>query len=96
MPTTYDPKIMEEHSRNMDQSAKITAVLYSGAGVVVGFALGAGLFHVGLLKVISTLAAGAVGGYTGYRYGKVRTTELRSQAQTSLCLAEIERNTRRV
>ena len=95
MATTYNPEIMEEHSRNMDQSAKITATLFSVAGVLIGFALGASLFSVGLLRTVGTLAGGAVGGYAGFRYGSVRATELRSKAQTSLCLAEIERNTRK-
>ncbi len=96
MSTTYDPKVFEEHSRNMYQSAKMTMALFPVGGVLVGFALGAGLVCCGLLKAAATLAGGGLGGYAAYRYGLVRATEIRSQAQTSMCLAEIERNTRKV
>lgn len=93
--TNYDPKIFEANSRNMDQSARMTVLLYPVGGVLVGFALGAGVVCCGLLKAAATLAGGAVGGYSAYRYGLVRATEIRSQAQTAMCLAEIERNTRK-
>lgn len=94
MSATYDPKIFEQNSRNMDQSAKMSVLLYPVGGVLIGFALGAGVVCCGLIKAAATLAGGAAGGYSGYRYGLVRATELRSQAQTAMCLAEIERNTR--
>jgi hypothetical protein len=92
---TYDPKIFEENSRNMDQTAKMNVLLYPVGGVLIGFGLGAGVVCCGLLKAAATLAGGAAGGFSGYRYGLVRGTELRSQAQVALCLAEIERNTRK-
>jgi hypothetical protein len=79
----------------MYQSAKMTVLLFPVGGALVGFALGAGVVCCGLLKAAVTLAGGAAGGYAAYRYGLVRATELRSQAQTSMCLAEIERNTRK-
>lgn len=95
MPKTYDPKIFEEYGRNMEQSAKMAKFLFPVGGVLVGFSLGAGvLVASGLLKAAATLAGGAAGGYVGYRYGIVRATVLRNDAQASLCLAEIERNTR--
>jgi hypothetical protein len=93
--STYDPKIFEENSRNMNQSAKMNLLLYPVGGVLIGFGLGAGVVCCGLLKAAATLAGGAAGGFSGYRYGLVRGTELRSQAQVALCLAEIERNTRK-
>ena len=92
---TYDPKIFEENSRNMDQTAKMNVLLFPIGGVLIGFGLGAGVVCCGLLKAAATLAGGAAGGFSGYRYGLVRGTELRSQAQAALCLAEIERNTRK-
>ncbi|MBK1634021.1 hypothetical protein CKO31_25540 [Thiohalocapsa halophila] len=95
MATSYDPKIFEDYSRNVHQSAKLMAALYPVAGTLLGFALGANLVCCGLLKAVGTLAGGAVGGYAGHRYGLVRATEMRAQSQTSMCLAEIERNTRR-
>ncbi|GEM_PF-3859843 len=93
-PRTYDSKVFEENSRNMDQAAKMNMLLYPVGGVLIGFGLGAGVVCCGLLKALATLAGGAAGGYSGYRYGYVRGTELRTQAQAALCLAEIERNTR--
>lgn len=95
MTTTYDPKIFEKNSRNMDQSAKMNVLLYPIGGALIGFGLGAGVVCCGLLKAAATLAGGAAGGYSGYRYGVVRGTELRTQAQAALCLAQIERNTRK-
>lgn len=91
----YDPKIFEENSRNMDQAAKMNMLLYPIGGVLIGFGLGAGVVCCGLLKAAATLAGGVAGGYSGYRYGVVRGTELRTQAQAALCLAAIERNTRK-
>jgi uncharacterized protein YcfJ len=70
-------------------------VLYPVGGTLLGFALSANVVCCGLLKAMATLAGGAAGGYAGHRYGQVRATELRAQSQTSMCLAEIERNTRK-
>ncbi|MGB5736824.1 MAG: hypothetical protein WBM40_20525 [Thiohalocapsa sp.] len=95
MATSYDPKIFEEYSRNVRQSAKFMVVLYPLGGALLGFGLGANLVCCGLLKAAATLAGGAAGGYAGHRFGLVRATEMRAQSQTSMCLAEIERNTRR-
>ncbi len=92
---TYDASIFEKNSRNMDQTAKMNLLLYPVGGVLIGFGLGAGVVCCGLLKAAATLAGGAAGGFSGYRYGLVRGTELRTQAQAALCLAEIERNTRK-
>lgn len=92
---TYDPKIFEENSRNMEKAAKMNVLLYPVGGILIGFGLGAGMVTAGMFKAVATLYGGAVGGYAGYRYGKVRGTELRTQAQAALCLAEIERNTRK-
>ncbi len=94
MATSYDSKIFEEYSRNVYQSAKLMAVLYPVGGALLGFSLGANLVCCGLLKAVATLAGGGVGGYAGHRYGLVRATEMRAQSQNSMCLAEIERNTR--
>jgi hypothetical protein len=90
----YDSKVFEENSRNMDKAARVNMLLYPVGGVLIGFGLGAGVVCCGMLKAVATLYGGAAGGYAGYRYGLVRATELRSQAQSALCLAEIERNTR--
>lgn len=95
MTDTYDPKIFEQNSRNMNQSAKMNVLIYPVGGALIGFGLGASLVCCGLLKAAATLVGGAVGGYSAYRYGLVRGTELRTQAQAALCLAQIERNSRK-
>jgi uncharacterized protein YcfJ len=97
MATTYDydPRVFEEYSRNVLQSAKLMAALYPVGGALLGFGLGANLVCCGLLKTVATLAGGVAGGYAGHRYGMVRATEMRAQSQTAMCLAQVERNTRR-
>lgn len=95
MTNTYDPKVFEENSQNMDKAAKMNVLLYPVGGALIGFGLGAGVVCCGMLKTLATLIGGAAGGYSGYRYGVVRGTELRTQAQAALCLAEIERNSRK-
>ena len=95
MTDAYDPKVFEANSRNMDQTAKVNVLIYPVGGLLIGFGLGASAVCCGLLKAASTLAGGAIGGIMGYRYGLVRGTVLRTQAQAALCLAEIERNTRK-
>jgi putative effector of murein hydrolase len=94
MSTAYDPKVFAENYRNTDQSAKMMVALFPVAGTLLGFALGANVVCCGLFKAVTTLAGGAAGGYAGHRYGLVRAAETRTQAQTAMCLAEIERNTR--
>jgi uncharacterized protein YcfJ len=79
----------------MYRSARLTQLLFSIIGALVGLALGAGVFHRALLRMIGTLAGGAAGGFAGFRYGGVRATEIRAKAQAAMCLAEIEQNTRR-
>lgn len=95
MSMSYDPKIFRDYGQSMYHSARLTQLLFATIGTLVGLALGAGVFHRSLLKVIGTLAGGAVGGFTGFRYGGVRATEIRAKAQAAMCLAEIEQNTKR-
>lgn len=95
MSMDYDPTVFRDYSRSMYRSARLTQLLFLTIGTLVGLALGAGVFHRSLLKVIGTLVGGAVGGFTGLRYGDVRATEIRAKAQAAMCLAEIEQHTRR-
>ncbi len=94
MSMNYDPTIFRDYGRSMYRSARLTQLLFSAIGTLLGLALGAGVFHRSLLRVIGTLAGGAVGGFTGFRYGGVRATEIRAKAQAAMCLAEIEQNTK--
>ncbi len=89
MSVTYNPKVLEKNSKQMYWSADVATVLLPVVGVAVG-----GMLGYALLKSVGALAGGALGGYLGLQYSDVKATALRSQAQTALCLAEIEKNTR--
>lgn len=94
MSVGYDPNVIEKYSASMYQSADRTATMFPVVGVLLGVAVGANLLNYGLLKAIGAVVGGGAGGYLGYRYDITKSMALRSQAQSALCLAEIERNTR--
>jgi len=90
MPVNYNPEVMEKSSQHMYWSADITALVWPAIGVLLGGSIG-----YGIAKTVGALAGGAAGGYIGLQYGESKATALRGQAQTALCLAEIEKNTRK-
>jgi len=94
MSIEYDPQEMEKNGHHLYWAATVTSALYPVVGIVVGSAIGFSLFKLTLLKAAGAVGGGFIGGYLGDRQGNVKATEMRAQAQSALCLAEIERNTR--
>jgi len=90
MSVDYDPKVLKKHSKNLYWSADLTTIIFPVLGIIVGGSVGYGMF-----KLVGAAAGAAIGGYAGLRYGDNQATQMRSQAQTSLCMAQIEENTRK-
>lgn len=94
--TTYDPSIIQEFADRLYRRAGsivFTWTLGLGLiGAVIGGAVGSALRSEGLLLWAGVGAF--VLGIIGYQMGSERAFALRLQAQTALCQAQIEANTR--
>ncbi len=89
MDTRYDEKIIQEFADGLYQQADSVAGMYALVGAVIGG--GPGFFVHG---IIGLLAGVVLLGGLGYVLGRDRGFALKLQAQTALCQAQIERNTR--
>ncbi|MFI4920306.1 MAG: hypothetical protein ACHQAZ_01540 [Gammaproteobacteria bacterium] len=90
----YDKKIIEQFADKLYKRANSTIITYAFLGVLVGLFLGLAAFGVtksGLLFLLSLV----VSGFIGYAIGSDKAFNLKFQAQSALCLAEIETNTRK-
>jgi hypothetical protein len=89
--TAYDFSIIQKFADRLYRQASTVIAIYTFFGIVIGFTggyvVGDG-FGLGLLGAI-------LFGLLGFWLGRERAFQLKLQAQTALCQAKIEENTRR-
>jgi hypothetical protein len=85
----YDPKVIHRFADDLYSRAGTIVVIYTIIFAVVGIAAGA-VAYAKMGAMLGGLFAAAVGFYIGQQ----RTFVLKLQAQTALCQAQIEANTR--
>jgi ABC-type antimicrobial peptide transport system permease subunit len=105
MATQYDPMIIEQFADKLYEQADALVLLYGVAGFVIGALPGSGCAlavataipdsPLSILLLIAFLCT-VVGTVLGVLAGRQRAFTLRLQAQTALCQARIEWNTRRL
>lgn len=90
--TDYDPKIIFDFADRLYQKANRIIALYALIGAALGFLGGHLISDKGNIpSFISLVIFGAI----GYSLGKEKAFQLKLQAQTALCNARIEENTRK-
>ena len=89
----YDAQVIHDSAARLYRRAKSLSVDYAVIGVIVGAMIGFFVLGVdfGWPGMILTVVFGAIGYFLGIEGG----VRLRVQAQTALCQASIEENTRR-
>lgn len=93
----YDSAIIQKFADRLYKQAASIIATYTVVGVFLGLGLGALLLLAAKAKLnadIVTVIAAVAGGIIGYSRGTERAFSLRLQAQTALCQAQIEQNTR--
>jgi len=97
----YDEKIIEtfaeELYREADSLLKKSTVKWAFTGIVAG-AIGGGAMGNWVepsAALVGAVFVGVAAGAMGYSVAKRRLFSLKLQAQTALCQAQIERNTRK-
>jgi hypothetical protein len=86
----YDPKIIYEFAARLYSKANTVITIYTIIGALIGGILGYGVKRGGGL-----LFGLVVFGFIGFYLGREKAFWLKLQAQTSLCQAKIEKNTRK-
>lgn len=107
MTIKYDPKVVQQYSRQQYGGAKWRTIVWPVLGLAAGGAIGYGLFKYVLLKsagfagtdaligtTASILTGTAMGGYAGYVFGKGKAVTMQGEAQNALCMTQIEKNMR--
>lgn len=90
----YDEKIIHEFADQLYRRANTIIALFSLVGAIIGLFAGWGVGQYGTKRFIYALIAGGIGGGIGYYIGTARAFVLKLQAQTALCQAQIEKNTK--
>lgn len=90
---SYDPQALTLLAKRLYRQARFLAVFHLLRGGVVGMVIGAYLASWAQSNAV-TLLATVVGSWIGFTTGRGRALQLRLQAQTALCQARIEENTR--
>ena len=101
----YDETVIQSYADSLYGRAKWIVVQYALVGALLAGAVGALLAGIalgdrqthfdGTSALIAGFLAGLVGTALGATSGVARGASLRLEAQTALCQAQIERNTRR-
>lgn len=86
----YDQKIIVEFASRLYSRATSVVATYTVFGVLVGAGAGGAIGHGA-----GALIGAVIGGAIGYSMGSEKAFQYRLQAQTALCQAQIESNTRR-
>lgn len=95
--TKYDPQVIHEFAERLYQRAAGLLIQYVGLAGLVGAAfgyIGGGISGAG--NGIGALFGFGVFGAIGYAMATEKASALKLQAQTALCQARIEENTRTV
>lgn len=96
----YDENIIQQHAAALYRQAERIARGMAARGALYGLAAGAVIGYVlrdqaaHELLALAAVALAALGAYQGWQIGTARGFTLRLEAQTALCQAAIERNTR--
>lgn len=90
MGTPYDAKIIQEAADRLYSQANSVVLSYAMLGGLVGGGAG---FGIGRDVVPAVIGAVVVAGL-GFALGREKAFALKLQAQTALCQAKIEENTR--
>lgn len=92
MAATYDEKVIQRFADGLYRRAARVVIIYAIIGFGIGFLLMTIADHggAGMLRVI----IGGLAALVGVILSRDKAEALRLQAQTALCQAQIERNTR--
>lgn len=93
----YNPKVIHEYAERLNKQSRTAVPMNFFIGLFSGVIIFGGIsavMMVGFDFVILSIGA-LIGGALGYGAGQQRASELKLQAQMSLCQAKIEENTRR-
>ena len=93
----YDSKVLYDFADRLYKRASRIVLSYTVVGAVLGFALGGGgavAANAAESAWIVGIVAAALLGATGFSMGQEKAFTLRLQAQTALCQAKTEENTR--
>ncbi len=90
----YDPAVIEEFAGRLYARARSLVILYGILGFIVGAVLAGAASNANLNGMLS-MGAFVVATLIGVSIGMEKGFNLRLQAQTLLCQAQIERNTRK-
>jgi hypothetical protein len=87
----YDATIINEFAARLYRQADALANTYAFIGALIGFLIA----YVIVRQALPALMVAAILGAMGFVIGRAAGFKLRLQAQTALCQAQIEANTRR-
>ena len=96
---TYDPSIIHQHADALYQHANRIIRDFTMSGAVLGIVLGigaGGMAGRGTGAVVGAAVLGAICAVIGRNAGRARAFRIKLEAQTALCQAAIEENTRRL
>ena len=85
----YDPALIQTYSEKLYRRAIVAIVFWPLLGIIIGAYVGS-RFDSGFPVMIGAI----VGAILGYLLGSLLALKHRMQAQTALCLKQIEENTR--
>lgn len=94
MSVVYDPSVIQQLAENLYRRANSLVALYSVVGFVAGFALVLTALSRHDIAIPLAFSGGLLGVLVGRLVATPRAFAMRVQAQTLLCQAQIERNTR--
>jgi hypothetical protein len=78
----YDKEVIQQHSKRMYLSAKVTRIAFPVIGALIGGSIGYKMF-----KVIGAVAGGAGVGYVAYKYGNLKALQIKStESKAKLCV----------
>jgi len=86
----YDSSILFEFADRLYSRANTAVAIYTVLGVLIGL-VGGSAVKAGIGAIVGALIVGAI----GFLFGRERAFAYKLQAQTALCQAKIEENTRR-
>lgn len=87
----YDSGVIYQAAERLNRSAQTTIAIYTIAGILLGLVGGSSLGRgMGLLALLGAVILGVL----GFAIGTQRAFVLKLQAQTALCQAKVEENTR--
>jgi len=93
----YDPQMIQQHAERLIKQSRSIVPIQFFIGVFSGMIIFGGVtawLDIGFDFLIIAIGV-LIGGVMGYGSGQNRSFELKLQAQTALCQAQIENNTRK-